>query len=156
MNQFLTDGTKSTRFQMREDMFSIGDDFWIEDDSGQRIFKVDNKKLLDLNAYMSDLSAPDGANDPDQLTEDDEMAERQTEIRDLTRRAAVIVPHFASIPFVVAASDLIATVPERTADLFARHLKLQVLSVPISIPPFRLFRNAVFAKTKFRLSRPHF
>lgn len=60
------------------------------------------------------------------------------EQKGLARRAAVIVPHFASIPFVVAASDLIATVPERTADLFARHLKLQVLPVPISIPPFRM------------------
>ena len=60
------------------------------------------------------------------------------EQKGLTRRAAVIVPHFASIPFVIAASDLIATVPERTADLFARHLKLQVLPVPISIPPFRM------------------
>jgi DNA-binding transcriptional LysR family regulator len=60
------------------------------------------------------------------------------EQKGLTRRAAVIVPHFASIPFVVAASDLIATVPARTADLFASQLKLQVLPVPIAIPPFRM------------------
>jgi DNA-binding transcriptional LysR family regulator len=60
------------------------------------------------------------------------------EQKGLTRRAAVIVPHFASIPFVVAASDLIATVPARTADLFAGQLKLQVLPVPITIPPFRV------------------
>ncbi|MEK6410334.1 MAG: LysR family transcriptional regulator [Acidobacteriota bacterium] len=60
------------------------------------------------------------------------------EQRGLARRAAVIVGHFASIPFVVAASDLIATVPERTADHFAKQLKLQVLPVPISIPPFRM------------------
>src|SRR5476651_1748832 len=32
---------------------------------------------------------PDAANEPDQLTEDHEMAERKAEIRDLTRRAAV-------------------------------------------------------------------
>src|SRR6185503_9144004 len=60
------------------------------------------------------------------------------EQKGLTRRAAVIVPHFASIPFVVAASDLIATVPARTADLFAEQLKLQVLPVPLTIPPFRM------------------
>ena len=60
------------------------------------------------------------------------------EQKGLTRRAAVIVPHFASIPFVVAASDLIATVPARTAYLFASQLKLQVLPVPIAIPPFRM------------------
>ena len=30
---------------MREKMFSIGDDSWIEDDSGQRVFKVNGKAL---------------------------------------------------------------------------------------------------------------
>jgi len=60
------------------------------------------------------------------------------EQKGLARRAAVIVPHFASIPFVVAESDLIATVPELTAARFAKHLKLQVLPVPIAIPPFRM------------------
>ncbi|MEK6323342.1 MAG: LysR family transcriptional regulator [Acidobacteriota bacterium] len=60
------------------------------------------------------------------------------EQKGLARRAAVIVPHFASIPFVVAASDLIATVPARTAGLFAKPLRLQVLPVPIAIPPFRM------------------
>jgi DNA-binding transcriptional LysR family regulator len=60
------------------------------------------------------------------------------EQKGLSRRAAVIVPHFASVPFVVALSDLIATVPERTAQQFAKQLKLQVLSPPIAIPPFRM------------------
>jgi uncharacterized protein YxjI len=26
-------------------MFSIGDDFWIEDDEGERVFRVDGKAL---------------------------------------------------------------------------------------------------------------
>ena len=60
------------------------------------------------------------------------------EQKGLARRLAVIIPHFASIPFVVAASDLIATVPARTADHFSKQLKLQVLPAPISIPPFRM------------------
>jgi uncharacterized protein YxjI len=30
---------------MREKMFAIGDDFWIEDDTGERAFKVDGKAL---------------------------------------------------------------------------------------------------------------
>ncbi len=33
------------RYQMREKMLSIGDDFWIEDESGQRAFKVNGKAL---------------------------------------------------------------------------------------------------------------
>ena len=32
-------------FQMREKMFSIGDDYWIENGTGQRTFKVDGKAL---------------------------------------------------------------------------------------------------------------
>jgi uncharacterized protein YxjI len=38
-------GTAPTRYQMREKMVSIGDDFWIEDGSGHRAFKVDGKAL---------------------------------------------------------------------------------------------------------------
>lgn len=34
-----------TKYRMREKLFSIGDDFWIEDDAGERAFKVDGKAL---------------------------------------------------------------------------------------------------------------
>jgi uncharacterized protein YxjI len=34
-----------TKYQMHEKMFSIGDDYWIETDSGERAFKVDGKAL---------------------------------------------------------------------------------------------------------------
>ncbi len=33
------------RYQMREKIFSIGDDYWIENSRGERIFKVDGKAL---------------------------------------------------------------------------------------------------------------
>lgn len=55
----------------------------------------------------------------------------------LTRRQTMLVPHFTTVPFIVAASDLIATIPERLARQFAQ-LKLQVLPAPLNIPPFRL------------------
>lgn len=32
-------------YQMREKMFSIGDDFWIETEDGERAFKVDGKAM---------------------------------------------------------------------------------------------------------------
>jgi len=54
------------------------------------------------------------------------------------RRTAVRVPHFASVPFMVSGTDLIATVPERLARQFSRQLKLQILPVPFEIPPLRL------------------
>lgn len=54
------------------------------------------------------------------------------------RQVGMFVPHFATVPFVVAASDLVATVPERLALKLAPTLKLQVLPVPVALPPFRL------------------
>jgi uncharacterized protein YxjI len=35
----------ATRYRMREKLVSIGDDFWIENEEGQRVFKVDGKAL---------------------------------------------------------------------------------------------------------------
>jgi uncharacterized protein YxjI len=38
-------GGGGTHYQMRQRLVSIGDDFWIENDRGQRVFKVDGKAL---------------------------------------------------------------------------------------------------------------
>ena len=35
----------STRYKIRQKMFSIGDDFWIENQDGQKVFKVDGEAL---------------------------------------------------------------------------------------------------------------
>src|SRR3954452_24845044 len=34
-----------TKYRMREKLFSIGDDFWIEDEGGDRAYKVDGKAI---------------------------------------------------------------------------------------------------------------
>src|SRR5512139_210589 len=38
-------GGGGNRYRMRQKMISIGDDFWIEDERGERVFKVDGKAL---------------------------------------------------------------------------------------------------------------
>ena len=38
-------GLDGPKFRMREKMMSIGDDYWIEDDEGNRLFKVNGKAL---------------------------------------------------------------------------------------------------------------
>ena len=38
-------GGSATRYKMKEKMFAIGDDFWIENEQGQKAFKVDGKAL---------------------------------------------------------------------------------------------------------------
>ena len=58
--------------------------------------------------------------------------------RGLSRRTAVVVPHFTTVPFIISASDFIATAPDRIARMFIKQLKLQSLRPPIEIPPLRL------------------
>ena len=38
-------GSDGVKYRMREKLFAIGDDFWIEDEAGEKAFKVDGKAL---------------------------------------------------------------------------------------------------------------
>lgn len=42
----------SNRYQLREDLISIGDDFWIENENGQRLYRVDGKVLRISKTYV--------------------------------------------------------------------------------------------------------
>jgi uncharacterized protein YxjI len=39
------DGTGAVHYRMRQKLVSIGDDYWIENDQGERVFKVNGKAL---------------------------------------------------------------------------------------------------------------
>jgi uncharacterized protein YxjI len=41
-----------TTYQMREKLFAIGDDFWIENDAGERVFKVNGKALRVRDTFV--------------------------------------------------------------------------------------------------------
>lgn len=66
-------GSGPQRFQMREKLLSIGDDYWIENESGERVFKVDGKvaRLRDTFA-LEDTSGRDVA----------KIQERKLRVRD--------------------------------------------------------------------------
>ena len=51
-----------------------------------------------------------------------------------TRRVAVTVPSFAAATWFVAASDLIATLPQAIAEQAAERLKLAVRPPPLALP----------------------
>ena len=51
-------GAPPNAYQMHQRMFSIGDDFWIENGAGQRVFKVDGKALRIRQTL--ELQGPDG------------------------------------------------------------------------------------------------
>jgi len=52
------DEPDGTRYQMREKLFAIGDDFWVETDGGERAFKVDGKALRVRSTFI--LESPSG------------------------------------------------------------------------------------------------
>ncbi len=52
------DEPAGTRYQMREKLFAIGDDFWVETEDGQRAFKVDGKALRVRSTFI--LETPSG------------------------------------------------------------------------------------------------
>ena len=39
-------------YQMREKLMSIGDDFWIENDSGEKVYKVDGKAMRVRDTFI--------------------------------------------------------------------------------------------------------
>jgi uncharacterized protein YxjI len=47
-----------TRYQMREKLLAVGDDFWIETEGGERAFKVDGKVLRARSTFI--LEGPSG------------------------------------------------------------------------------------------------
>jgi uncharacterized protein YxjI len=52
------DEPAGTRYQMREKLFAIGDDFWIETEQGQRMFKVNGKAMRIRETFI--LESPSG------------------------------------------------------------------------------------------------
>jgi uncharacterized protein YxjI len=48
-----------TKYRMREKVFAIGDDYWVETDAGERAFKVDGKVLRLRDTLV--LEDPSGA-----------------------------------------------------------------------------------------------
>lgn len=56
----------------------------------------------------------------------------------VSRKIAAYLPHFRTAAQVVAATDLIAIIPERLARSAARSLPLRVHPVPFEFPEFRL------------------
>ena len=52
----------------------------------------------------------------------------------LSRKVALMVPHFLSAPMIVAQTDMILTLPYRIAEKFVQMAPLQLLHTPIALP----------------------
>jgi uncharacterized protein YxjI len=51
------DKTPVRRFQMKQKLISIGDDYWIEDDDGARVFKVNGKAVRLRDTWVLENAA---------------------------------------------------------------------------------------------------
>ncbi|NBQ85980.1 MAG: LysR family transcriptional regulator [Betaproteobacteria bacterium] len=56
----------------------------------------------------------------------------------IKRRIGLTLPSFLAIPYVVASTDFIATIPVGIAQHFTRILPLQVLAAPVRLPAFEI------------------
>jgi DNA-binding transcriptional LysR family regulator len=85
------------------------------------------ERFLELDhALIAPSGRPGGA-------VDDALAKRG-----LSRRVALLVPHFLAAPFVIAQTDLVLTLPERVAMTFAKTLPLELLPPPFPVPGFAM------------------
>jgi DNA-binding transcriptional LysR family regulator len=65
-----------------------------------------------------------------------EIVERILEKRGFKRRIALVTPHFTSVPFIIAASDLISIVPIGLAEAFSEFSSLKTVALPFHVPTF--------------------
>jgi DNA-binding transcriptional LysR family regulator len=56
----------------------------------------------------------------------------------IRRRVMLTLPAFLAVPYVVAQTDHVATVPRRFAHYFAELLPLQILPQPLALPAFEI------------------
>ncbi len=56
----------------------------------------------------------------------------------LARNVALTVPRFSALPFLVAQTDLLVTVPEDLGELFTRMLDVKLLKLPLPQPGFQI------------------
>lgn len=73
--------------------------------------------------------------EPAQATMYRALLDAALEARGLSRRIALSKPDFVGVPFLLEGSDLVATMPERLARLFAGQFDLALFDLPVSLPP---------------------
>jgi len=67
-----------------------------------------------------------------------EIVEQYLKEQGIRRRELLHSPHFLSIPMVIAATDLVVTVPAAVGEVFARIADVAVLEPPYKMPTFDL------------------
>lgn len=66
------------------------------------------------------------------------VVDRELEARGLARRVVLRTPYFVGVPFIVARSELVATVPRALAEEAATLVPLRILPPPLPLRSFRV------------------
>lgn len=67
------------------------------------------------------------------------LVDRELRRLGLTRKIALQVPGFQSMPVVVHNTNFICTLPRRMAQAYAHHFRLKTLRTPLDLPPLSLY-----------------
>ena len=67
-----------------------------------------------------------------------DLFEMQLRKLGLQRRVQLLIPHFMSVPTILAETDLIVTLPDTVAEYFAGFGQLRVIKPPISVPRYAI------------------
>ena len=67
-----------------------------------------------------------------------ELFEQLLKREKIVRRVVLSTPHFMSIPFLIASSDLVVTVPRAVGESFAKFANIKLVEPPLAIPTFDL------------------
>ena len=66
------------------------------------------------------------------------LVDERLRARGLSRRVVLRTPYFVGVPFIVARSELVATVPRALAEEAATLVPLRILPTPLPMPSFRI------------------
>lgn len=67
-----------------------------------------------------------------------ELFERLLKSKGLSRRVQLSIPHFMSVPAIVAATDMIVTVPQAVAEYFVRFGEVRIVQPPVNTRRYAL------------------
>lgn len=73
------------------------------------------------------------------LAQKSPMVDRELAKQGLSRRRALQVPHFISMPLIVKSTDFICTLPRRMANVYMEHFPVKVLNSPIEFPKIPIY-----------------
>ncbi|RPH65221.1 MAG: LysR family transcriptional regulator [Burkholderiales bacterium] len=67
------------------------------------------------------------------------IVDRELRRLGLSRRIALQVPGFQSMPVIVQSTNFVCTLPRRMAQVYAHHFRLKTLKTPLDLPPLPLY-----------------